>query len=40
MLADWAEMMQIEFVHITKDSTVESFKQELFFADLAWKMKS
>jgi L-arabinose isomerase len=40
MLADWAEMMQIEFVHITKDSTVESFKQELFLSDLAWKMKS
>ncbi len=40
MLADWAEMMQIEFVHITKDTTVESFKQELFLADLAWKMKS
>ena len=40
MLADWAEMMQIEFVHITKDTTVESFKQELFLADLAWKMKA
>lgn len=39
MLADWAEMMQIEFVHITKDSTVESFKQELFLSDLAWKLK-
>jgi L-arabinose isomerase len=40
MLADWAEMMQIEFVHITKNTTVEAFKQELFLADLAWKMKS
>ena len=40
MLADWAEMMQIEFVHITKDSTVEAFRQELFLADLAWKLKS
>ncbi len=40
MLADWAEMMQIEFVHITKDTTVESFKQELFLSDLAWKMKA
>jgi L-arabinose isomerase len=39
MLADWAEMMQIEFVHITKDSTVEAFKQELFLSDLAWKLK-
>ena len=40
MLADWAEMMQIEFVHISKDSTVESFKQELFLSDLAWKLKA
>jgi L-arabinose isomerase len=40
MLADWAEMMQIEFVHISKDSTVEAFRQELFLADLAWKLKS
>ncbi|HWQ97883.1 MAG TPA: L-arabinose isomerase [Clostridia bacterium] len=40
MLADWAEMMQIEFVHITKNTTVEAFKQELFLADLVWKMKS
>ena len=40
MLADWAEMMQIEFVHISKDSTVEAFKQQLFLADLAWKLRS
>ncbi len=40
MLADWAEMMQIECVHIGKDTTVESFKQELFLADLAWKLRS
>ncbi len=40
MLEDWAEMMQIEFVHITKDTTVEAFKQSLFLADLAWKLRS
>jgi L-arabinose isomerase len=40
MLADWAEMMQIECVHIGKDTTVEAFKQELFLADLAWKLKA
>jgi L-arabinose isomerase len=40
MLADWAEMMQIEFVRITKDTTVESFRQTLFLSDLAWKMKA
>ena len=39
MLADWAEMMQIECVRITKDTTVEAFKQELFLADLAWKLR-
>ena len=32
-------MMDIEFVHITKDTTVESLEKELFLYDLAWKMK-
>ena len=40
MLADWAEMMQIEFVHINKNTTEESFRQTLFLSDLAWKMKA
>lgn len=40
MLADWAEMVQIEFVHIKKDTTIESFRQNLFLADLAWKFRS
>ncbi len=39
MMEDWAEMMGIEFVHITKDTTVESLKQQLFLADLAWKLR-
>lgn len=39
MMEDWAEMMGIEFVHITKDTTVENLKQQLFFSDLAWKLK-
>ena len=34
MLVDWAEMMQIECVRINKDTTVESFKQEIFLSDL------
>jgi L-arabinose isomerase len=38
MLADWAEMMKIEFVHITKDTTVDALKQQLFLADVAWKL--
>ncbi len=39
MMEDWAEMMGIEFVHITKDTTIERFKQQLFLADLAWKLQ-
>ena len=39
MLEDWAEMMEIEFVHINKDSTPVAMKQQLFLADLAWKLR-
>lgn len=39
MMEDWAAMMDIECVHITKDTTVEAFKKELFFNDIAWKLK-
>jgi L-arabinose isomerase len=38
MMSDWAELMGIEFVHITADTTVESLKQQLFLNDLAWKL--
>ena len=38
-MADWARMMDIEFVHIGKDTTVESLEHDLFLSDLAWKMK-
>ena len=38
-MRDWARMMDIEFVHITKDTAVESLEQELFLNDLAWKLK-
>ncbi len=38
-MKDWANMMEIEFVHITKDTTVESLERDLFLADLAWKWK-
>jgi L-arabinose isomerase len=38
-MADWANMMEIEYVHITKDTTVETLKKDLFLADLAWKLK-
>lgn len=39
MLEDWCEIMGIEFVHIAKDTTVQSLKQQLFLADIAWKLR-
>ena len=38
-MKDWANMMDIEFVHITKETTVESLEHDLFLSDLAWKLK-
>ncbi len=38
-MKDWARMMDIEFVHIHKDTTIAGLEQELFLADLAWKLK-
>lgn len=38
-LRDWAEMMEIEFVHINNQTTLEEVKRDLFLADLAWKLK-
>lgn len=38
-MRDWAEIMDIEFVHINKDTTIIDLKRDLFFADVAWKLK-
>jgi len=38
-MKDWATMMGIEFVHITKGTTVQSLEHDLFLSDLAWKLK-
>lgn len=38
-MQDWAEMMDIEFVHIKESTTVDSLKQQLFLQDIAWKLK-
>ncbi len=38
-MKDWCAMMDIEFVHITRDTTVESLEHDLFLSDLAWKLK-
>ena len=34
---DWARMMDIEFVHITKDTTPEKLEEKLLVKDLIWK---
>ena len=39
MLEDFAEMAGIEYVHISKNTTVEGLKQQLFFSDIAWKLR-
>jgi L-arabinose isomerase len=39
MMKDFANMTGIEFVHITKDTTVESLEEKLMIADLVWKLK-
>ena len=39
MLRDWARIMDIEFVHIGKDTTVESLEQQLMVNDLIWKLR-
>lgn len=39
MMEDWAQMMDIEMVHITKDTKIEELKQQLFISDIAWKLK-
>ena len=38
-MRDFARIMDMEFVHITKDSTPEKLEQELFLNDLAWKLR-
>ena len=40
MLRDWARMMDVEFVHITKDTTPEALEEELLIKDLIWKLKA
>lgn len=38
-MRDWARMMDIEFVHINKDTTPEKLEDELFLKDIAWKLR-
>jgi len=39
MLEDWAEMMDIEFVHLSAETTSKELTQELRVNDLLWKMR-
>ena len=39
MMKDFANIMGIEFVHITKDTTVEALEDKLLVADLIWKLR-
>ncbi len=39
MMRDFARIMDIEFVHITKDTTPEKLEDELLVKDLLWKLK-
>jgi len=39
MMRDWARIMDIEFVHISKDTTVDNLEDELLTKDLIWRLK-
>ena len=39
MMRDWSRMMDIEFVHINKETDPVKFEQELLLADMVWKLK-
>ena len=39
MMRDWARIMDIEFVHIGKDTRPEQLEEELLVKDLIWKLK-
>ncbi len=38
-LRDWARMMDIEYIHIGEGTDLEQLEKELFWNDLAWKLK-
>ncbi|MDR0854163.1 MAG: L-arabinose isomerase [Clostridiales Family XIII bacterium] len=38
IMRDWARILDIEFVHIHKDTDPVQLEQELFLSDLAWKL--
>ncbi len=38
-MRDWARIMNIEFVHIGKDTTTVSLEKDLLLSDIAWRLK-
>ena len=38
-MREWANMMQIEFVHINQNTTPDQLEDELFVKDIAWKLR-
>ncbi len=39
-MKDWARIMDIEFVHIDKDTTPEKLEHDLFLSDIAWRLNN
>lgn len=39
MMKDFANIMDVEYVHIGKDTTVEALEEKLLINDLVWKLK-
>src|SRR5690606_4494776 len=39
MLENWAEMMDIEFVHLSAETTTDELKKELRVNELLWKLR-
>ncbi len=39
IMRDWAEIMNIEFVHIGEETKINDFRRELAYNDVIWKMK-
>ncbi|MDR2610836.1 MAG: L-arabinose isomerase [Clostridiales Family XIII bacterium] len=40
LMRDWARIMEVEFVHIHKDTETKTLEQELMMTDIAWKLKA
>jgi len=38
-MRDWAEIMQIEFIHIGAHTNINELRKELTWNDIIWKLK-